>query len=210
MHKDTKNTGFTLVEILITLLIIGIVIGLALPSLINDIQNADYKIAYKKAYAVASQALMQTYNDGELTARNTYQDAFAMNANYNVFKAKFNIVTECNQSNINKCWIREENFWGNPTLHDAFIDNSGMAWGKLCSSSCGYNTQLIFLDTNGLKKPNIYGKDRFYLYMTSSSNNEISVNSLSGIPRKLSPDRDWTYEVNVCPTGPCYYTSYLK
>jgi prepilin-type N-terminal cleavage/methylation domain-containing protein len=206
-----KYVGFTLAEVLITLLIIGVVASLVIPAIINDIQEADYKIAYKKAYSVASQSLMQSYNDGELTSRNTYQDAAALNANYIVFKSKFIITTDCPYPNASKCWANGEQFWGNANLQDAFIDNAGMSWGKLCNSSCGFNTQIIFLDTNGLKRPNVYGKDRFYLYMSSStSNNEISTTTLSGVPKKFTPDRDWTYQEEVCPTGPCYYTSYLK
>ena len=55
---------------------------------------------------------------------------------------------------------------GRPTAgHAAFVDASGMAWTQISGSM-----SRIAVDTNGFKKPNQYGKDRFGFYVLGIHN----------------------------------------
>lgn len=87
----------------------------------------------------------------------------------------------------------------------AFIDASGMAWSmRNGPHTSGWTAWVFLLDTNGLKGPNKYGKDRFALFMQNETGAE------TGVPMKVGFTKDYlTPDVIMCPTGPCYYTSWL-
>jgi prepilin-type N-terminal cleavage/methylation domain-containing protein len=198
-----KNPAFTLAEVLITLLIIGVVSSLVIPALINDIQNAEYKTAYKKAFAVATQALMSANSEYLLISTSAWSDVSNDN-NFNAFKTKFNVTIDCNSNNNTNCWAYNEKelFLGSfPFLNGlAFVDNSGMAWSRTALGG-GFGFELL-VDTNALKPPNVYGKDRFIFY--------IRPDSYPGIPKNLNIGNDSVGISGSCPSGNCYYKTWMK
>jgi prepilin-type N-terminal cleavage/methylation domain-containing protein len=221
MNNDfVKQTGFTLAEVLITLLIIGVVASLVIPSIIQDTQNAEYKTGYKKAFSLASQALLSCMYDNELVSRSNYDDGAANVSNFNCFKSKFSLQKNCNSSNNSQCWAQGEMFRGNSPGSNvpAFIDNSGMSWSMRTSDllGCGGTSSIILVDINGFKSPNKYGRDRFAVIMANNnkgvSTDWWSINPYSnGMPVRIMPFYDAidnTYE--DCPSGNCFYTSWLK
>ena len=53
----TRNTGFTLAEVLITLGIIGVVAAMTLPTIMNNVRNKQLEAAFKKQYSVLTSAI---------------------------------------------------------------------------------------------------------------------------------------------------------
>ena len=209
MYKNYfTDKGFTLAEVLVTLSILGIIAALTIPSLVQNTQDNSYKTAYKKAFSVANQAWMQAMAEDKIVTRTIWADSASNATNWNVFKSYFNVAKDCSSNNNAECWSSlpgDEKLIGSgcPTsTASAFIDNSGMVWSRSCNVGCGFE---FFLDTNGFKGPNKFGKDRFILYPRNADNSTIA-----GLPIKLVPLSDYpNTEVNYCPSGGCYYTSWL-
>lgn len=223
MLKEIKNNAFTLAEVLITLGIIGVVAALTIPTLMNNSQDQQYKTAYKKAYSIASQAWIQGANNGDIIARPSWTDGATRAGNFNGFKQYFKVAVDCSPGNLSKCWDTSGEVYfgtgGCPTsTAPAFIDASGMAW-TICADSTnnGWGPDME-VDTNGLKKPNKYGQDRFVFAPMDASGTGL------GLPVKLIPLSDclstsncaadangWGYDL-FCPSvasHPCYFTSWI-
>lgn len=207
------NFGFTLAETLIVLGIIGIVAELTIPTLFKSIQDQIYKTAYKKAYSVAYQALTSANQQNLLVATTSEGDTNNIN-NFLTWMAQFKTIKQCTNNDYQNCWDDSGEKYGlgwNPTgfpQHGnstyAFMDASGMAWTMYY-----WGIFTIFVDTNGFKKPNQYGKDRFVFYMM-----DINGNYNSGTPVKVVPDSDNSsvicHSPNKCTTEMNYYaTSWL-
>lgn len=208
-----KRWAYTLAEILIVVGVIGIVAEMTMPTLVQNVNYQAYKTGYKKAYSMINQAVMRAGTDGTLTIPCANGNV-CNNANFNAMKAYFNVKKDCNSgANIANCWTSGEltwasNGWASPWGTGApsntsigFIDTSGMAWSTL--DGAGYVQFLV--DTNGIKGPNKYGKDRavFALDLQNASN-IIRVGYLG----------DYTSNTSSCPNGsvanPCYYTSWVS
>ncbi|MDD3013946.1 MAG: type II secretion system protein [Candidatus Gastranaerophilales bacterium] len=204
MKYKNKKEGFTLAEVLITLMIIGVIASLTIPALVNDIQNMQYKVAYKKSYAVAIQALMKANMDYQLASSSAWSDV-SNDSNFSAFKNQFSVVKDCNNSNNADCWTYNaaQLIYGGCPNSDApaFIDNSGMSWSR--SGLGGDKGNELFVDTNGLKGPNVYGKDRFYFMIRPKDG------IYPGIPSYVVLYPDYSAVDSHCPTGSCYYTSWL-
>ena len=193
--------AFTLAEVLITLGIIGIVAAMTLPSVINSAQNLQYKSAYKKAYSEFSQALMISLNNGEIISRTQAYDSIATESEWNALKSKFKIVKECEPKELYSCWAQGDTFNGMPNTGygKAFVDEAGRSWALYFSSE-----NIYFVDINGYKKPNIFGKDRFIFFLFDAM---FSINK--GLPTRVIPEKDYTVKNTWCNYPPCYYESWL-
>ena len=208
--------GFTLAEVLITLGIIGVVAALTIPALMNYTQEKEYKTAYKKAYSAISQALLAASNNDEivpLTGTYSYQGG---EANFAALQNQFKITKQCTNAQTQGCWDITGDVWRSENYTaPAFIDSSGVAW-KLRRLDNPGASPAILVDTNGGKKPNQYGKDRFVFLFSNTVASPWAVDDI-GIPTKIVPFMDITnppasgYE-NACPSSanhPCYFTSWL-
>lgn len=200
---NTQIGAFTLSEVLITLGIIAVVAAMTLPVLNNMVQDVQYKAAYKKAYSVASQAVMNANQKEEFVYANGKGDYANQKTNFLVFMNQFKVAKKCINNNNQECWnpIGEKFYNGVYPIQGclAFVDNSGMAWSMFYAGEF-----IIFVDTNGFKKPNQIGKDRFLLYPGS----EISINS-TGIPSKIivPEDNSWWCQTRLkCATERNYYS----
>lgn len=195
--KKSAFTAFTLAEVLITLGIIGVVAAITIPALMNNIQDAQYKTAYKKAFSVLTQALQQTANDNDLQYRSTWTDATARDGNFLAIMQRFKVAKYCDGTTIfgDKCWdssgegYNSHNFPAY-TTSACFVDNSGMSW---CNEGEG---SAILVDTNGFKKPNQFGKDRFSFFTMTATNNNIYT---PGIPLRVVPFDD--NNPGICSSG---------
>lgn len=214
MFKKNKDKriflAFTLAEILITLGIIGIVAALTIPTIMQSIENSQYKTAYKKAYSVMTQAFNQANTDNLISPRTIWCNPPESYTNWNAFKSQFKIIKECDSTNyIDNCWAGSEQIFASSIAGGVpqqnigasetfFIDSSGMAW---MFHSCFY----YLLDTNGLKAPNKYGKDRFLF--TFYNNVGVQAN---GVLTKIWTPNDYNTDADWCPSGDCYYRTWLQ
>jgi len=207
-----KNRGFafTLAEVLIVLGIIGVLANMTIPTLIKDTQNAQYKTMYKQAYSDMSQAFAQAISEQSLTPRTADDDAIATASEWAVMKAAFKVTKNCpSPNNLDKCWPPGEKIGGQPDYTESsFIDNSGRIWAEYY-----YLANVYFVDTNGFKGPNKFGKDRWFFTLAQQADPRVTV----GLPDKVaititggSPDSmDQSSANGICSYPPCYYYSWL-
>ena len=190
--------GFTLAEVLITLGIIGVVASISIPILQKNIEDAQYKTAYKKAFSDLSNALAQANEDYSLIyAQTSTPRPSNFDKNFLTIMSKFKTTKQCTNNNNSLCWDSTGEKYGlgySSGYPDAsgyaFIDASGRAWSQYYSGS-----PSLFVDTNGFKKPNQWGKDRFALSIIDKNG------ALIGIPIKVKPTNDNI--VNACTSNKC-------
>lgn len=172
----SPRLAFTLAEVLITLGIIGIVAEVTIPTLMNNVQDQQFKAAYKKDFSVVAQTVLQMSYDnggslaGYFTGDSDVRDKFA----------KYIIpVKTCNDSFVGGCI--DSNIKGlngatnilttGPTI--VLKDGSAMQFwlGQSdCMQAIGspvgfYRCAGLLIDVNGLKKPNINGRDIFEMHI---------------------------------------------
>jgi len=219
MNFNNKLKGFTLAEVLITLLIIGVIASIVIPGLIADTQQAEYKVAYKKAFSDVSNALKRAKVDYILASPSDYTDLTNNKLNFYAIKKYFAVAVDCDSNNMERCWdMNGQKFrTGDPTSDTTgFIDNSGRSWAFRNNGA----SNIILLDTNAFKGPNILGKDRFPLWISNGKvsaqlgfvSDVYTING-TGEPVKIEPFADVLNNndgSNVCISCPCYYTSWLK
>lgn len=168
-----------------------------------------YKAGYKKAYSDFSRVFNDALNNNELIAQesNTF-DSVAGEVAWNAIKSRFKVVKECNDSlhMVNICWVHNpSSTWaGYPTNSSsrAFIDASGRVWVQKFIGSSVY-----FVDINGAKGPNIFGKDRFTFVFIDKDGRMLA----KGMPASVLPgwNSDVTEQNGYCHKPPCYYHSWL-
>lgn len=171
--------GFTLAEVLITLGIIGIVAAMTIPTLIKNTQDSEFKSAWKKAFSELSQADQQIITD------NGGQDFTGQCSNFNniclrnLFMEKLKSIKQCNNSITDGCVVGNSKFMDGTTVSFASLNINNNTWPAIITPSgwsilfrahetnclqpfpfeCGY----IQVDVNGLKPPNIAGRDIYFI-----------------------------------------------
>lgn len=212
--KVYHEKAFTLAEVLITLGIVGVVASITIPTLIKNTQDAEFKTAYKKAYSDATNVWNSMVNDNVVTERSSASGVYDTNAalaNFITFMGYFKTTLVCDTDNT-KCWdsTGEKLNDAIPYNNDyAFIDSSGHAWS---SAWAAYAGERIFVDTNGFKGPNHFGKDRWQFYPVNQGwCQDTSSGSCygAGISVKLIPSSDSGYTVWGCQYPPCSPKSWL-
>lgn len=178
-----KNNAFTLAEVLITLGIIGIVAAMTLPSLINKYNQQETITALQKTYSVLNQEFMMSQAKNE--SYEYWEEAYKMGPGeyFNKYwKPYFKINKQCNT--YNECGYKEQFPWlflngqkdslavANPSLRTTFYTPDGilimiMAFrGSSDLENGGSINNSIYVDLNGSKRPNQYGKDFFVFTRT--------------------------------------------
>lgn len=184
--------AFTLVEVLITLTIIGVVSVITM-GVLQQYQKNQYTTALKKAYSQFNQILQQMATDNGTIG--DISDYFGTTASAGATIASYYKVTKnCGTTTGDECFAKfDDNYdgsarstttWtGGVNANYKFITADGASlsiysFGDNCvqnrgfsatpnsptyNSTCGY----IYIDANGLKKPNSYGRDVFAFFITN-------------------------------------------
>ncbi len=202
--------GFTLAEVLITLGIIGVVAAMTIPTLMQNSQDAEFKSAFKKMYSTTAQAVSSiAYDNGGSLDDSQFSDN---NSFRNLFSNYFSAVKTCDDGD-SSCWTcngaRKDDYF---ISGSSVTNTSGQSWwyenrpvivlkdgtlmnfaylSSTCQESDGgivapYTGTLcgaIFVDVNGCKAPNTWGKDIYYIEVQKnkifplgpSSNNNSSM-----------------------------------
>ncbi len=153
-----KKFGFTLAEVLITLGIIGVVASLTMPSIIEKYREQETSARLKKFYSTMQQAILLSeidngpieYWDKETMAQNE-DGSFDQEANNKLAEEFFDKYLS-KYLNIVKRGYTKDN--GRNLFQIYFADSTSVIIGN-----GGCIDMLV--DTNGNKKPNFVGYDRF-------------------------------------------------
>lgn len=193
--------AITLAEILITLGIIGVVAALTIPNLITNYQKTQATSKLKKGYTNLAQAVRQSEIDngsneywdwgfgGALTPRqsfDTYWAPYLKIAQYCSTSAECGYGTTTQYADLTGTLGYNIAF---PTARTTVVLADGSVL-LVMSSSGGVSLKDIYLDINGGKGPNRYGKDVFYFildpnkglmpYCHSCSINTVNINCQAG------------------------------
>ena len=193
MTYHDKKFGFTLSELLITLGIIGVVAALTMPTLIAKHQEKTLINQLKTAYTVLNQAFKQAANDyGEVDTWGADSTERTYNAP-NILSKYIKVIKSCPKNN-GKCvagyhYSRPSNNGTIAAVHGqgpSVVLANGMnvvfrEWGTLqvCDKTVQEFSSLvadrkekaealcfsIYVDINGVNKPNFASKDLFEFYV---------------------------------------------
>ncbi len=184
-----RKVAFTLAEVLITLGIIGIVAALTLPSVITNIQDYQYKSALKKSYSVLSNAINRAYEYDYDDFSDAKQSLSYTTSIAEKLLPYLEVLKVCGHAD--GCWpvtTKAKNgktaVLGNDYIlsyaeHYGFILNDGtlvalstwqadnaLRYLGVEEEDLFENTFTIAVDVNGLKKPNVTGRDIFVFLFT--------------------------------------------
>lgn len=165
--KQGKKSGFTLSEVLITLGIIGVVAAITLPNIITNLQKKVTVTRLKHAYSVLHQAVEQSETvNGEITNwdfEDKWFEKYMMPHIKGIKKQKF--------SKNGTLGITYKELSGKPetglALMRGLYENTNIY-------TLANGTQIItqdkssgaVVDINGYAKPNQFGRDLFYFYIS--------------------------------------------
>ena len=205
--------AFTLAEVLITLGIIGVVAAMTMPTLINNINKKHWITGYKKAFSELSQIhqLLNSETGGSYMAEcNDFDDVCLKN----LFAEKMKVVEYCKETVPNKCQESSTYLNGKTRGINQSTDVNDI-WPTIVTASgysvkfrfhindCrdysdNYPTQLLTcgwmqIDVNGLKRPNVVGKDIYFLNIFKNKlfprySNELNGQSVSELYETLKED----------------------
>ena len=183
---NIRRPAFTLAEVLITLGIIGVVAAMTMPVIITNYQKSQTVNRLKKAYSEINQAIRMAENEygpidsWYISGFSTIKEKSNYFANNYLFP-NLKILKSCSPS-TNECWADSYTIDGNKSYltlenslgsRNSFITASGYSvyyWLHSDPSDGGW----FWIDINGLKGPNTFGKDIFAFMLNYGPNPQIS------------------------------------
>lgn len=180
MKRTLFKTAFTLAEVLITLTIIGVVASMTVPTLSNNATKHTTVSTLKTTHSILSQAIHSAERENGsisewLTDKElgTEQGAKIVAEN---LKSFFKIGVDCGTKDTeNQCVKKEPYLRLNGQKHDIDyatdtlyyklrLNNGTSVWWRTALSGIEADAGdflYIFVDTNGVAKPNKWGRDLF-------------------------------------------------
>lgn len=169
LKVDYVRVGFTLAEVLITLGVIGVVAAITMPTLIQNYQKHVTVNQLKKAYSELNQAInisklendeLNNYDYVELTSEEAYN--FAEKYLFPYLKT----AKICTPENLSECYAKAEYQLNGKNIQNNIRAERGWATFVLANGTTvamrhETNNLAFRIDLNGLKNPNILGKDMF-------------------------------------------------
>ena len=193
-----RKFGFTLAEVLITLGVIGIVAALTLPALITKYKEKEASARLKKFYSTMQQAILLSENDNgpieyweKASMARDENGNFDQEANNKIAEEFFDQYLS-KYINIVKRGYTKRN---NRNLFQIYLTDG-------VSVIIGNGGCLDFLvDTNGDKKPNFLGYDKFVFLLCL--NNKPAFNTYDSTLNKQEA-------ISKCKTTPKYCSRALQ
>ncbi len=178
-----KRAAFTLAEVLITLGIIGVVAAMTMPVLVAKYRSLVCTTQLKKMYSVISQAMQMSVPDGDYEnipitdggkqgALNFFNDY--MKKQFSIIKTCYFYETGCwaetvktKNGNIVKTNVQDKIVFLTKDGFTIHIDTWDSSDYNTISNRYGVNVTgvspilVLNVDVNGMKRPNVIGKDIF-------------------------------------------------
>jgi len=163
--------AFTLAEVLLTLAIIGVIAALTIPAVITKITKDQYVTALKKAYNTLKTIEHKAVREhGPMTGwnwKNPKEDFETY------FKKYFDTMKECGITADSGCVVKDYTYlngssWDiNFNTYGAYkyITSDGIAFIYTDASNQGKVVSMFWVDVNGKKGPNRYGRDLFTFFV---------------------------------------------
>lgn len=175
--KNKINIGFTLAEILIVIFIIGVIAAFGIVPLIKNYQKQQTVTGLQKIFNTISQIHKISEIDNGSSVNwddpTTEWNPSASIAWWDKYFMPYNNLNSskiCSGSDVTKCWSSGSVYLDGTNISLAqvytLILNNGM---MIYLGPVGKNQAEIFIDVNGYKKPNVMGKDIFYMYIAYKS-----------------------------------------
>ncbi len=178
-----RAKAFTLAEVLVTLGIIGIVAAMTLPTLITNYQKKVTVEKLKKAYTTFSQVMVQSQaengNPSEWkvpTKDSSYEENLKYFEDY--WKPYLKVIKVC--KTMSECGYNQNYFLSLKNTHIAYIQYNNVPGFIYGDGTYAYirpysmatdllpELQMLCIDLNGAKGPNVVGKDIFYFRVNIS------------------------------------------
>lgn len=180
--KKVCLRAFTLAEVLITLVIIGIVAAITIPTLIQKQEEQQTVVALKKAYSTLSNAYnLAVKDDGTPDTWGLTGTTAGAEKMLGEFSPYLKILKNCETSsgcvpnykqfnnddytNIDNSWHAKAQLADGTLLIASPYNSCDLYnWGDIpaLQNVCGE----FYVDVNGFKKPNMWGKDMFLFNLT--------------------------------------------
>ena len=198
--QHDKVCAFTLAEVLITLAIIGVVAAMTIPTLMQKTDERETISKLKKHYSELAQAYslakVELGTPDDWIGTSTPGSQAAAIKIGNVLTEKMKILKTCNATS--GCWANV-NYKKLDGSNISFIINSSNVLSKyiLADGTCiafysresydaagqfGHLEKIygsIFVDINGAKSPNIWGRDAFLFFITNNGIISSGVQSIT-------------------------------
>lgn len=184
--KIKKNIAFTLAEVIIVLGIIGTVAELTIPNLVTSFQKQATVTGYKKVYFTLTDAvkLSEANNDSINSWEFPITDVYGADPQETIKFLKtyivpyLNIAKTCELNTGVDCFrnIKSPSGTGyhswssyKVNLVKYFLsDGTGIYFGSKSTNACGGLIEVL-ADINGLKAPNVMGKDVFSFFIIQNA-----------------------------------------
>ena len=172
--------AFTLAEVLLTLAIIGVVAALTIPAVVTKITKDQYVTGLKKAYntlkAVEREAI-QVHGPMENWTWSTGTNPTADFERY--FLSHFDVLKNCGATTEKGCFAEGLTLLDggsegdhNSAYYYKIVTSDGMSWAyqKIGGGPASqYPIGIFYVDVNGLKSPNRWGRDIFEFWVYPSN-----------------------------------------
>jgi len=171
MFKIRSKRAFTLAEVLVTLAVIGVIASLTIPPLVKSYEKREWISGYKSTYSIVNRAtrMIMADNNGTLLGvwDATAGDHIGM---YQAYIPFLKTIKKCeNQDPGGNCFASQyyDLMGGGSTvnaLYSVILSNgSSLAFFSWPGGSG------IYIDMNGGKGPNTYGKDFHSIHIYANS-----------------------------------------
>ena len=192
IHHD-KKSAFTLAEVLITLGIIGVIAAITIPTLVTNYQKKVTVNRLKKNYATISQMFTKAINDygdpsgwsfdfGEMGEGNSNINAVLPIVAKKYFLPYLDVMDDCGIScakvpntyrYMNNALVNQ---FHTRLFYTMFLKDESIIFLSVNSNgNTGLLSDLIiYVDLNGLKAPNVIGKDVFGYYLNTSGVSKLN------------------------------------
>ena len=187
-NKSFKRFAFTLAETLITLTIIGVVAALTIPNLLNKYTKHTYVVGLKKAYAQLQHAMKmipitEGCSAGDYDCAGLFQGEQIINGQHvNIPVTNIDGLDFRGNIGYKQIYLLSKQFKGKKENIDVQTWSYECAYyanGYPCFFDLGamhfspYHGNSIYVDVNGKKAPNKWGKDLFVFMIAGSTQNDI-------------------------------------